>query len=1376
MRGAKLDLSALQTRLWPRLSSRAEDGALLSRRQLLGAAGLLAVSLLPSVGRLKLPWYGPFSLTAESDRVALRLGDHERFVIHTANFAGSPALRCTEQDEGYRVELTGARYPGTKVAADLVADLTRHNGRWTLDLHMAFGGFRAVVSLEDWLAGVVAASSDVIVTEPLCRMAGGACVAGGGAALAEFRPDWTLRLHGPAISTLASVGGWPASLLGNSIRLSLLTPLDPSIMRRPARQRSLLTVERGAQEWSLLPGTSDLTVGARAFDTLHVEAGESAGGRLRHALVAEGGGSLQYRPEGGEGTDGAPLTLTLASPRLAVAGDEAVLTARFSDRPVWVRGPGIHYLVGHTPEAEPFTAVWREGALEQVTCAPAVLAAAAPLEGAVTQVHLPPKSRAVFALGPVAPTRPVLTIPQDFVSLSVLRTADLLNLRFEGRNLVFQSDGQGGSKLARRTAGQPAYLIVLFPPQHIAEETFDLTGPDEVSGATAQPAKARLAGPSRLVFALPHDHPGIPYTLEGLLSWESLVPSVAPNAKAPLVQASRPTVPAAHLPAFPATPAVAAPAETHTAIEAPLRLILSPNQYAAWAHASSPVTAANWTELWHTRLAVRGPNHTVDEARTDLRKVRAIWSPDWEDHTAYHPFEMALGAFDRQRIVGRTARWANGEPMPVPARRLMLSALGAWLDLHGKWSESSTQSLREWRHLATQGRDHFVKVVSEGFLFPFRHPAIYLEIADRRIITREGKKVAYLTSRKYIVVQQPEMDYTELTLPKGGREWPFKSVTILTPVTPYLSSPGSGIHGVGEAAFWPKVGEDRFLFKVAARDAGGNDVTFAVPMAFIAKEYITNSNVIVQGINDLVQGVGQVEMGGQRVHYASSAQRGDTEFETSELVVGGGRVSQQPAGLPQFYPTVAEAAVRIPAMAQLSDADSGYKNVRLATAYKDHGFGSGNPGAVYLEMVSSMTMNMAPSVSGGLVAPRFAVSGISRKVGLVGGDVSAFAAGSFDPSTIFTDANATLLGGIKLQRLLPAIGATEFVARSAEVPTIKTNLYRNGEGKPTALETQFAWTAPVQPVSEGFVAFTPNSNPAHARSVLHTMVRSVAHFDNASRTQSVDSSLNNFSVTLMGAVRVQFNQLKVVMQPEQKPAVQVDLAGVFFEGALSWVSVLTQFMQKLGLGGFDIDVDSSGLRMVQSVGPLNVQLGMLALMDVNLRTVLTLPFVSGKAASLAFNVGTEDAPCGLTVSFLGGQAYFGLIASTSGLEVRAMFGFGGCIAFDIGVASGKAEIMACITFGIGTDNQVMVGGELRCGGALRVLKLITISVVFVMGLRYENGKVLGSCQVKVKVSVAFFEKSVSLSLERRFAGSAGDPTFADLMTETDWQAYCQAFD
>jgi hypothetical protein len=94
-------------------------------------------------------------------------------------------------------------------------------------------------------------------------------------------------------------------------------------------------------------------------------------------------------------------------------------------------------------------------------------------------------------------------------------------------------------------------------------------------------------------------------------------------------------------------------------------------------------------------------------------------------------------------------------------------------------------------------------------------------------------------------------------------------------------------------------------------------------------------------------------------------------------------------------------------------------------------------------------------------------------------------------------------------------------------------------------------------------------------------------------------------------------------------------------------------------------------------------------------------------------------------------------------------------------------------------------GYFRAAGSLSVLGIITISLEFYLGLSYttkpgpgkaavpRGGKLWGQAKLTVKIEILFFSKSVSISMEREFAGS--DPTFRELVPPDAWADYCDAF-
>lgn len=136
--------------------------------------------------------------------------------------------------------------------------------------------------------------------------------------------------------------------------------------------------------------------------------------------------------------------------------------------------------------------------------------------------------------------------------------------------------------------------------------------------------------------------------------------------------------------------------------------------------------------------------------------------------------------------------------------------------------------------------------------------------------------------------------------------------------------------------------------------------------------------------------------------------------------------------------------------------------------------------------------------------------------------------------------------------------------------------------------------------------------------------------------------------------------------------------------------------------------------------------------------------------------------------------------SANGVEsVEAAIEFGGSVSLNLGVASGGVSVMAGIYFGM-TGAVTTLTGYLRVGGHLSVLGLVSISVEFYLAFTYRSkgggrSEVWGQARVTVSVKVAFFSTSVSLSIERRFAGASGDPTFDQVTDPQDWEQYCLAF-
>ncbi len=124
----------------------------------------------------------------------------------------------------------------------------------------------------------------------------------------------------------------------------------------------------------------------------------------------------------------------------------------------------------------------------------------------------------------------------------------------------------------------------------------------------------------------------------------------------------------------------------------------------------------------------------------------------------------------------------------------MLSSLGAWADLRAdcpRRPPGDDSAITQWAHRGTMAREHNVKVVKRGFLFPLGHEASLVQVTERKFQNvQEGKASgqvgAFLRKRAFIIVKQPERDYR---LPGSGafdRHFPFTRVRIGSLVTPDL--------------------------------------------------------------------------------------------------------------------------------------------------------------------------------------------------------------------------------------------------------------------------------------------------------------------------------------------------------------------------------------------------------------------------------------------------------------------------------------------------------------------------------------------------------------------------------------------------------------
>jgi hypothetical protein len=979
------------------------------------------------------------------------------------------------------------------------------------------------------------------------------------------------------------------------------------------------------------------------------------------------------------------------------------------------------------------------------------------------------------------------------VRLTIVRPEDLLVIDFELVNLRVSTDG---TELVPEDAAADALVVVHLPAQALAEPVW--VGPL----VDPPPIRTVLAGPSRLVFRIPRGT-DLPLTAAGLLAWEAWEPVLAPTA---LPRGTAPDL---------ALPQPALPAALETAIEFPWRLVLSPDELGRW-RTDNGAEVSEPHQLWSAVL------YTAEGEVADTRTAAGADVRALAEYTGPKLFEASLDAFPdtRRQIVQLSSNFhlpimVDGEigqftPVPLRAERLELTALGANVDLEASW-DYPPLSLVEYDHTAALGRDHFVRTAIAGYLCGTGHRAV-VELTVERLpndveVVGEGpgggalySAKGYLIKSAQVIVQQPVMDYgppVTAAFAHGGRELPFSSIRITTksarikPIKPPV--PG---------AFWLLEPDgSKLMFHAVGTDLAENTVEFSLPLMFVPRTSIDGHQLIRDTFDHApFADASTIELAGQAVTYAPAGDKpGSTVLKTGSVRYDIEQPlhptnphpdhAMKPTGAPAWYvphflPRVDSIMASAPAVDDLLGS-SRHQELVLDPAYLQHGFDrAGNGAQTFASFVRGLPLALPTQRGGGLASPASVAQALSRNLGPVSAP-DQLQLGKVDLSAF---AKTKLLGTVPLTDLLPtnlrfdaaAAGSPPSQQQlddpdfSLNPPRLTSRRLPAGADVPQEVESRFVWKPPLasRDISPLF-----KLDLAGADLLLDATTRLVRGHD---ANSVVVGRLRNAKLTFAHALSAEIGTLSFRGEGGRKLDVEANDVRITFDGPLAFVNSLQSI---LPTDGFEdppsLTVDSQGVVAGYSLGVPSVAVGVFSIQNIALSAALSIPFTD-RPAGVRFGISERHKPFLVTVSLFGGGGFFGVGVSANGLEqVEASLEFGGNISLNLGVASGGVSVMAGIYFGMKVQ-IVELTGYLRCGGYLEVLGLISISVEFYLAFTYreksgQGSEVWGQASLKVSVKVAFFSTSVALSVERRFAGAGGDPSFAETVAPSEWVRYLQAF-
>jgi len=514
------------------------------------------------------------------------------------------------------------------------------------------------------------------------------------------------------------------------------------------------------------------------------------------------------------------------------------------------------------------------------------------------------------------------------------------------------------------------------------------------------------------------------------------------------------------------------------------------------------------------------------------------------------------------------------------------------------------------------------------------------------------------------------------------------------------------------------------------------------------------------------------------------------------------------AAQPAFYPVLSNVQVRLRAADALSrgsfsDSSGDGVGLQFYAPYVVGGLTSStapasNRGAVYAQFSDAFSASAnAPQLRfpsdsvGGLGCPNGYMLGMSAVAGPVAGDATSTStskssldtyasSGKPSPSSYFqqlehTSATALsqFLGGLPLGGIIKEFG----VDLPGGAPNITSNLDQ-ATGVLTVTYTMTAnltmWPTSSSPAPYNSLGTIFEPNPAGSGQLKMVATATVAKDGTA--TYDVNGSIDPFNLYLFGnnpgpyVVFVPFNSMTFSSQNGQKPSVHVALGGVpgpntnvTFEGALSFVNALEQFLQDLGGSGLSISVTGSELQASFSLSLPPIGVGVFSLSGIGLSAGITIPFLGGPALA-QFGFASQENPFTLTVCMFGGGGFFLIGVGFGGIQqIQAEFQFEGQFELDIYVASGGITLAAGVYYSYtapttpGEAGTTEISGYVRLTGELSVLGLISISAELDLTLTYQSpNSVAGTASLTVSINLGFFSISPSISVTKQFSGG-GDP-------------------
>ena len=524
---------------------------------------------------------------------------------------------------------------------------------------------------------------------------------------------------------------------------------------------------------------------------------------------------------------------------------------------------------------------------------------------------------------------------------------------------------------------------------------------------------------------------------------------------------------------------------------------------------------------------------------------------------------------------------------------------------------------------------------------------------------------------------------------------------------------------------------------------------------------------------------------------------------------------------PWNFPRLQSANVNIDGVSAMAGNNQNV-SVEFPDVYLDSGIGGSDLG-IFLQGIGAQGVGVDVQRGGGISAPQMGLAGIGSISGVLPGapgDLPSISGSlpQLRPADMLGELK--LFGGISLADLLPdridmlqpdPTDPSKFIP-NPKAPAFDTNRSFDIDLPDIPLEVEVTYTwRPDLEFNSAAGALLEKLLPELDQADFYVTVTAKASAYTQEAYWRAEGALTNLLINFIGDktfASVRLERFGFTAGSDRAQDLQVEIGDVVFGDALAFLSNMARFLSFGSGSGPILNIDARSITTGFNLAVPEINLGAVALTGLNTQVAINLPFGADPVRfSLAFS--SQDDPFAVVIMGIGGGGWFGMDLGLEGVEyLNIGAAIKASLEIDLGVASGGVSCTIGMQYeitGRGDAAVIELTAFVCVKGRVEVLGIVSISIEICVGLTAqlpapgERIKLTGKATCTVKVKVCGVKKTVKIQMKRSVTGgvmpeipgvsssstrsraieAAADEiepiTFADVMTQADWDEWCGAF-